>query len=136
MQEQKRMKRDLDEETKARKRLETNLRKFMKTRTDIMDESLMWSQLLIVLSQLIKGPITLIWRAFNITCANPFYLRPEHFVILLILLCILYFYISSLHKWHTHSMSGWYVRITLSVIIVIRTDVSSFGILEYFKPFC
>ncbi|XP_052105073.1 rho guanine nucleotide exchange factor 7-like isoform X7 [Mytilus californianus] len=40
-QEHKRMKRDLEEETKARKRLETNMKKFIKTRTDMMDENLM-----------------------------------------------------------------------------------------------
>jgi hypothetical protein len=35
------MKRDLEDEQKARKRLETNVKKFMKSRTDIMDENLM-----------------------------------------------------------------------------------------------
>ncbi|CAG2227573.1 ARHGEF7 [Mytilus edulis] len=39
--EHKRMKRDLEEETKARKRLETNMKKFIKTRTDMLDENLM-----------------------------------------------------------------------------------------------
>lgn len=39
------MKRDLEEETKARKRLETNMKKFIKTRTDMLDENLMWSHL-------------------------------------------------------------------------------------------
>lgn len=41
LQEHKRMKRDLEEETKARKRLETNMKKFIKTRTDMLDENLM-----------------------------------------------------------------------------------------------
>lgn len=55
------MKRDLEEETKARKRLETNMKKFIKTRTDMLDENLMWSHLdnTLHLSQYVniwKGP--------------------------------------------------------------------------------